>query len=182
VLLLSKVKLEKRQAAVNGVGTFVRLSVDRAMVILQLDDPRFFNTFSSSLCEDFCNAVEHIYVLPSVSSVVLQGSGPHFSAGGNPYAASSCIMPSAGVALSLREMYNGFLQLRLLPHPIIGAVHGTLIGGGIASSVHVDYLAADHASTFEHGVQACVSPAEACVSPVRACSSLYQRCVWLSDA
>ena len=68
----------------------------------------------------------------------------------NPYAMPPVMSP-AGFALSLRELYDGFLQLRTLPHPVVGAVHGVLVGGGVAGCLHVDYLATDHASTFEHG-------------------------------
>ena len=63
----------------------------------------------------------------------------------------SLVMSPAGFALRLRELYDGFVQLRTLPHPVVGAVHGALVGGGVAGCLHVDYLAADHASTFEHG-------------------------------
>jgi enoyl-CoA hydratase/carnithine racemase len=33
----------------------------------------------------------------------------------------------------------------------MGAVHGALVGGGVAGCMHTDYLAADRASVFEHG-------------------------------
>ena len=31
------------------------------------------------------------------------------------------------------------------------AVHGTLVGGGVAGCLHADYVAADRASVLEHG-------------------------------
>ena len=99
-----------------------------------------------------CLRVQHLSAVPDVASVVLQGAGTHFSVGGNPYALrSSPVMNPAAVSLSLRKLYDGFLKLRTLPHPVVGAVHGALVGGGVAGCLHVDYLAADHASTFEHG-------------------------------
>ena len=141
-----------RRELTDQEGTFVQLSLDGAQMLLQLNDPEHFNTFSTGLGEDMRRAVLHICAQPSVGSVVLQGAGPHFSVGGNPYAMrGSLVMSPAGFALSLRELYDGFLQLRTLPHPVLGAVHGALVGGGVAGCLHVDYLAADHASTFEHG-------------------------------
>ena len=85
-----------------------------------------------------------------VASMVLQGAGQHFSVGGNPYYGSTgpSITPG-GLVNSLRELYDGFLQLRTLPHPITCAVHGTLVGGGVAGCLHADHIVADHEGTFE---------------------------------
>jgi enoyl-CoA hydratase/carnithine racemase len=102
--------------------------MNAATAVLQLNDPEHFNTFSTGLGEDMRRAMQQICALPSVASVVLQGMGPHFSVGGNPYALrGSLVMRAAGFALSLRELYDGFLQLRTLPRPVLGAVHGTLV-------------------------------------------------------
>ena len=57
----------------------------------------------------------------------------------------------ADFAISFCNVYHGFLLMRSLAVPIVGGVHGTLVGGGVAGCLHVDHLAADHASTFEHG-------------------------------
>jgi hypothetical protein len=64
---------------------------------------------------------------------------------------SSLAMSSVGFTLSLRELYVGFLQLRTLLHPVVGAVHGKMVGGGVAGSLHADYLVAERTSNFEHG-------------------------------
>ena len=96
-------------------------------------------------------AVQHLCALPGATSVVLQGEGEHFSVGGNPYTLRANGRKHAGFALSLRELYAGFLYFHLLSLPIVGAVHGKLVGGGVAGCLHADYLLADRASTFEHG-------------------------------
>ena len=135
------------------MNTVVHVMIDAATVILELHDPEHFNTFSSGLGEDMCHAVQRVCALPSMTSVVLQGAGPHFSVGGNPYTkmTGDTATEFSSFTLSLRELYAGFIQLRTLVGVTFGAVHGALVGGGIAGSLHVDYLAADDASTFEHG-------------------------------
>jgi len=132
-------------------AALVQLLADGSTATLQLHDPKHFNTFSSGLGADMRHAVQHVCSLPGLASVVLQGVGPHFSAGGNPYALSEAFMTPAGFAISLRELYSGFLQLRTVPHPVVGAVHGTLVGGGVAACLHADCLVADTGSIFEHG-------------------------------
>jgi enoyl-CoA hydratase/carnithine racemase len=125
---------------------------DTTAAILQLDDAEYFNTFSNELGEDVRRAVQHICYQPSVEAVILQGAGAHFSVGGNPYSiGSSNALTLDGFVVSLREMYDGFLLLRSLSLPIVGAVHGNLVGGGIAGCLHADHLVADRNSSFEHG-------------------------------
>ena len=94
----------------------------------------------------------HAKSLPFVRSLVLQGAGVHFSAGGNPFAVRASYATSpAGFALSLRELYEGFLSLRSLQHPLAAAVHGTSVGGGVAAIMHTDFVAAEEAAALEHG-------------------------------
>ena len=125
--------------------------MDGATATLQLNDPEHFNTFSMELGEDMRRVAAHTCCLPHVACVVLQGAGPHFSAGGNPYAAQRRVMSHAEQVFSLREIYDGFLQLRTLPHPVSCAVHGTVIGGGVAGCLHADHIGADRATVLEHG-------------------------------
>ena len=130
----------------------VQLLVNEAMALVQLSDPALFNTFSNELGEDMRRAVQHVSTRPDFLAVVLEGAGPHFSVGGNPYSMSDNVaVQLAGFAIRIRELYDGFVRLRSLCIPIVGGVHGTLVGGGIAACLHADCLMADRASTFEHG-------------------------------
>ena len=83
-------------------------------------------------------------------AVVLQGAGPHFSAGGNPHAHVKGA-PLAATAAALRATFAGFAALRALGVPLVCAAHGTVIGGGNAACLSCDYVVADAAATFEHG-------------------------------
>ena len=95
---------------------------------------------------------QHARNKPDIASLMLRGAGTHFSVGGNPYASRTSVAPSLeSLVHSLCEAFEGFLQLRTLPCPVAGAVHGSLIGGGVAGCLHVDHTVADSASTFEHG-------------------------------
>ena len=90
-------------------GMLVQLLTDGSLSVLQLNDPDHFNTFSMSLGEDTRHAVHHICAHSSLSSVVLQGVGPHFSVGGNPYTAvHSASITSANFALRHVMLYDGY--------------------------------------------------------------------------
>jgi enoyl-CoA hydratase/carnithine racemase len=55
------------------------------------------------------------------------------------------------MAFHARFVYEGFFQLRYVQLPVVCAVHGKLIGGGIATMMSADYVVADVESTFCHG-------------------------------
>ena len=83
---------------------------------------------------------------------VLQGAGQHFSVGGNPYRSVDFIsVPLPTLARTCRELYSGFLRLRRLDAAVTCAVHGALIGGGVAACLNTDYVVAEASTTFLHG-------------------------------
>ena len=100
------------------------------------DDALHFNTLGAELGAAVSAAVQHVSNVHSVHAVVLQASGPHFCVGGNPYYLQQVVrLPTlAQAALACDAMLAGFVQLRSLPTFISCAVHGSLIGGGIAGA------------------------------------------------
>ena len=84
-------------------------------------------------------------------AVVLRGAGTHFSPGGNPRAWHTRGAPLAAAAAALRRTFAGFAALQALAVPLVCAVHGTVIGGGIAACLNCDYIVAEGFATFEHG-------------------------------
>ena len=92
----------QRHERSGEVGKLVQLHVHGTTAIFQLHDPEHFNTFSAGLGEDMRCAVQHISTLSNVTSALLQGSGPHFSVGGNPYAGGSST-PVSSAAFALRR-------------------------------------------------------------------------------
>ena len=109
------------------------------------------NTFSAELGEDILLAAEQLATRgATVRAIVLRGAGAHFSPGGNPHALERG-MPYAAVVYAVRQLYMGFVKLHTLPVPLVCAVHGTVIGGGIAACLNCDYIVAEGSATFEHG-------------------------------
>ena len=131
----------------------VRLYVDgeSKVAVVELNDPSRMNSFSAELAEDVAEAAASIGRDPLVKAIVLQGAGPHFSVGGNPFQREKAAAPLAAVALGCRAAFDGFGALYKLGVPMVAAVHGKLIGGGVAACLHADYIVADSKATFEHG-------------------------------
>jgi len=77
-----------------------------------------------------------------VRAVVIRGAGAHFSPGGNHYR-NEGDAPLAAAAAALRRLFAGFAALQALAVPLVCAVHGTVIGGGIAACLNCDYIVAE---------------------------------------
>ena len=150
-----------RRSRIDGYDTYVCVRIDSSTgshltsATLEINDPAHFNTLSSLLGDDMHHAAAHLANISEVTSVLLQGAGAHFSIGGNPYGtgATSARPPNS---LHLRELYDGFLQLHRLNCPFACAVHGTLVGGGIAACMHADIRVAELGTQFEHGACICM--------------------------
>ena len=130
----------------------VHADLDARVAIVELHDPKRSNTMTAELSEDMSVAAASVLRYSgTVCSVVLQGAGSHFSVGGNPYALKGAAIALGAMSFQTRFAYEGFFQLRDMQLPIVCAVHGKLIGGGIAIMMSADYVVADTESTFCHG-------------------------------
>ena len=79
----------------------VRVQADftHEIAMVELNDPQRMNSFSQELAEDVVAAAASISRLSSdVHAIVLQGSGPHFSVGGNPFQRDLSEMPLPSAA------------------------------------------------------------------------------------
>ena len=137
----------------RSTGEYVRLSVAEHVALLELNDPSHFNALTMEMASDMQMAVQWLATQGrgSINSVVLQGAGDHFCPGGNMYRirAPAATLP-AGARTSI-DLFDGFCRLRTLPMPVLCAVHGTVLGGGLAVCLLTDYVACDHAATFQVG-------------------------------
>ena len=132
-------------------GELVRLSFTATRAaILELNDTAHFNALGAELCSDLRKAIEFTRQRADLRGVVLQAAGPHFCIGANPHA-KHVDVPLAELAEELLEVARSCHSLRCLSAPVVAAVHGHVVGGGIALSLNVAYRICEEQTTFEHG-------------------------------
>lgn len=123
--------------------TYQSLSFESAdgVMTVSLLGPGKGNAMGPEFWEELPNAMDEINEMPDVRCVVFRGSGDHFSYGldvarmmpriasmasGNPMASER-----RKLMAQIRFMQSGFVKIHESAKPVIAAVHGWCIGGGL---------------------------------------------------
>jgi 2-(1,2-epoxy-1,2-dihydrophenyl)acetyl-CoA isomerase len=117
------------------------LSVDDAHVAtVEIHRPPA-NYFDAALIRELADAYERLDADPSCRAIVLCSEGKHFCAGANFGAASS-------PADEPRSLYREALRLFAARTPVVAAVQGAAVGGGLGLALSADFRVASAASRF----------------------------------
>jgi 3-hydroxyacyl-CoA dehydrogenase / enoyl-CoA hydratase / 3-hydroxybutyryl-CoA epimerase len=125
-----------------------RLTVVEGVAWLVLDDPaKKVNTLSSRLFAWFEEQVGLLEREPASGLVILSGKADGFVAGADIEELRRLADPTAVVELLQRG--HGLLgRLAALPFPVVAAIHGACLGGGLELALACDYrVATEHPKT-----------------------------------
>lgn len=123
--------------------TYQSLSFDQTNGVLTVTllGPGKGNAMGPEFWEELPKAMDEINRMADVRCIVFRGSGDHFSYGLN----IAQMMPHLGkmttgnvlahqradLMAQIRQMQSGFQKMHESPKPVIAAVHGWCIGGGV---------------------------------------------------
>ena len=154
---LVMVNLRSQETKTQATGDLVRLIISESGVAtVELNDPVHFNNQSPTLIADLILRLREVRAHAfdgRAKAVVLQGSGPHFCTGSwDTEGPESFRAQSWSQQMSTFSKFNEIAAtIRSMPVPTISAVHGKLIGGGVAVALATDFLICAEGTTFEFG-------------------------------
>lgn len=129
-----------------------------AVYEVRLNRPSQRNALSPDAFAEIPRAMALLDHLPSARAVVLSAAGPHFCAGielggpGNPLTAADRGADPATAAEGLRrailEMQAALTAVELCRKPVIAAVHGACVGGGVDIVAACDIRCCSKDATF----------------------------------
>jgi enoyl-CoA hydratase/carnithine racemase len=99
------------------------------------------NYFDAALIRELGDAYETIDAAPACRAIVLCSEGKHFCAGANFGRASS-------PADEPRSLYHEALRLFAATTPVVAAVQGAAVGGGLGLALSADFRVASPGSRF----------------------------------
>ena len=121
----------------------VRVAVHDHVATVTLSRPEKHNALDQAMFEAIVLAAEEVAATPGVRAVVLHGAGPSFCSGLDLGSLISGPDGVDGVREELRgEVPNRFQRVAYdwtaLPVPVIAAVHGNCLGGGLQIALGAD--------------------------------------------
>lgn len=144
----------------------IKVSRDpRGVLTISLNRPEVRNAFNDAVIDELARAFGEDAMKPEVRAVVLRGEGPSFCAGGDLNWMKKAIhFDYAENLRDTRTLAQMFATLNECPKPVIGAVHGAAIGGGVGLTSICDIVIATADTQFSLSevrlgvVPACIGP------------------------
>jgi enoyl-CoA hydratase len=139
----------------------VRTEVARdGVAVVTLDDEARYNALSSTMVTDLKQAFAELRDAREVRAVVLTGAGRGFCAGANMTGGDE-LTPSARdrgpvglVQMAQEHLAELMLAIREARQPVVAAVHGAAVGGGLALTLVSDLrVASDDAFFASHFIK-----------------------------
>ena len=134
--------------------SLVKLNVSDGVAVVELADTVHFNSMGAALMLALYSRirqVHHLAVQGEVKCMLLQGLGPHFCVGGWDLAYGHESSPTALTLFELACQSEVGKLIRSLPIPTLAAVHGKLLGGGLALALAADWRICAAGTTFNFG-------------------------------
>jgi enoyl-CoA hydratase/carnithine racemase len=115
---------------------------DDGIALLTLDDPDRRNAMTVAMGEALEAALAELGADRSLRVVVITGTPPAFSAGGDlamlEELARKTREEGFDATREMRAFYNRFLGIRTLPVPVIAAINGHAVGAGLCVALAAD--------------------------------------------
>ena len=121
----------------------VRIEIADHVAVVTLTRPDKHNALDVAMFDQIIGAAERLGSEPGVRAVVLHGDGPSFCSGLDVVSLMQSGGGPAGLTDRIRDEVPNYFQRsahdwRILPMPVIAALHGNCFGGGLQIALGAD--------------------------------------------
>jgi enoyl-CoA hydratase/carnithine racemase len=121
------------------MGEYVRVETDQAMATIRLDRPPM-NALNAQVQEEIAAAAAEVSADPAIRAVVLYGGPKVFAAGADIKEMAGA--SSARMAVDARRLQASFAAVAKIPKPVVAAITGYALGGGLELALCADFRVA----------------------------------------
>lgn len=127
----------------------IRVERNGALAIVHLAQPARGNPFDGAFTKDFKDVAAALWDATDLRAVLLRADGPNFSVGGDLKSFGPAVQ---NLAPLVREwtghLHMGLQRMWALPVPVVCAVQGFAMGGGVALLAGCDVVVAAESAKF----------------------------------
>jgi len=124
--------------------SFIKVDLQLKVAIITLNRPAVHNAINRKMITEIVQAMEKFDRDEKVKVILLQGAGKSFAAGAD----IDEMIQDQSIDLELLNQFAEWDRLALIKKPIIGAVHGFVLGGGFELALSCDFLIAANDTEF----------------------------------
>lgn len=127
----------------------IRVERDGALAVVSLAQPERGNPFDGPFTREFKAVASALWDAPDLRAVLLRADGPNFSVGGDLKSFGPVVdrLPAL-VREWTAELHMGLQRLWTLPVPVVCAVQGFAMGGGVGLLAGCDVVVAGQGARF----------------------------------
>jgi len=123
------------------------VELDGPVAVVTINRPKALNALNQKVLEELLALGNSLRTSPAVRAVVLTGAGEKAFVAGADIAAMAAMQPAE--ALGFAELGHRVMDgLESLPQPVIAAVNGFALGGGLELAMACDILLASESARF----------------------------------
>lgn len=121
------------------MGEFVRLEIDQAVAVIRLDRPPM-NALNARVQDEIAAAAAQVTADQAIRAAVIYGGAKVFAAGAdiNEMADASY----SQMAADTRRLQDAFTAVAKIPKPVVAAITGYALGGGLELALCADFRVA----------------------------------------
>jgi len=133
----------------HETGTVLVERADRGIAIMRLNRPAQLDALNAAMFAELRSASDGLRYDQDVRAIVLTGSGRGFCAGYDLDEARELAGLSPADMLARQDLAQAcVLALQHLPQPVIAAVNGPAVGGGLCLALAADFRLAGQSARF----------------------------------
>ena len=121
--------------------------IDGPLLTLTVNRPKVLNALNEQVLDELYEALRHAGEQPELRAIILTGAGDRAFVAGADIAAMATLQPAAALELAKKGHRVGEVMARL-PQPIIAAVNGFALGGGMELAMACDVIYASTRAKF----------------------------------
>lgn len=135
--------------SILDIYSTIRVQVIDGVATVTLHRPEVRNAIDAAMIRELTGAFGVLNARRDISAIVLRGEGKSFCAGADlHYMQSQANFTEEQNITDAEQLFEMFWTLRSCPHPVIGRLHGHVMGGALGLAAICDIAAAVDGTRF----------------------------------